>query len=236
VLCAVHQPNFFPYLGFFHKLLQSDVFVLYDTAVFSRTGFHNRNRIKTAHGVKWLTVPVHVHRGQAIREALISDAEAVGSHLRTLEVSYRRAAGFDEVYGELERAYAGCDSPRLAELNRRLLCAVCRMLGYRGNMVLACKLDLGPVSDASEALAQIVERVGGTAYLSGVGGHGYLDEAAFRRRGLDVVWQDFQHPVYDQLWGDFEPNLSVLDLLFNVGPDAARRLLESQPLAVTPAV
>ena len=130
------------------------MFVLYDTAVFSRTGLHNRNRIKTAHGVKWLTVPVHVHRGQAIREALVSDWEEVRSHMRTLEVSYRRAAGFDDVYSELERAYAGAVSPKLAELNHRLLDVVCRLLGYRGRVVLAGELDLDLGTNASEALAR----------------------------------------------------------------------------------
>jgi hypothetical protein len=231
VLCAVHQPNFFPYLGFFHKLLHSDVFVLYDTAVFSRTGFHNRNRVKTAHGVKWLTVPVHVHRGQAIREVLVSDEKEVRSHLRTLEVSYRRAACFDEVYGELQRAYAEGLSPKLVELNCRMLGAVCRLLGYNGRLLLASKLDIDQVGNASEVMARIVERAGGTTYLSGPGGHGYLDEAVFRARGLEVAWQEFEHPVYEQHWGGFEPNLSVLDLLFNVGPIVARRLLEAQPAA-----
>ncbi|HEV3022061.1 MAG TPA: WbqC family protein [Pirellulales bacterium] len=231
MLCAVHQPNFFPYLGFFHKLVHADVFVLYDTALYSRTGFHNRNRIKTAHGVKWLTVPVHVRRGQAIREALASDAEEVRSHLRTLEVNYRRAAFFDDVYPQLERAYAGAVPPTLVELNRRMFDAVCRMFGYCGRVVMTSELDIDLDLNASEALAAMVERVGATSYVSGPGGRGYLDEGVFRARGLEVVWQDFHHPIYDQLWGAFEPNLSVLDVLFNVGPSAARRLLQEAPLA-----
>ena len=228
MICAVHQPNFLPYLGFFDKLLQSDVFVLYDTAEFSRSGFHNRNRIKTSHGVTWLTVPVQLHRGQSIKDVPVADPDFRLAHSRSFRHHYGQSRFYEALAGGFERAYGNGPSGLLVDVNRRLLDHLCDLLGYSGRVVLASDLNLDRSKKSSEALAEMVAAVGASIYLSGPGGRDYLCETPFGERGVKVVWQDFHHPRYDQLWGEFVPNLSVADALFNLGPaELVRRLSPS---------
>jgi WbqC-like protein family len=229
MICAVHQPNFLPYLGFFDKLYHCDVFVLYDTAQFVKREFHNRNRIIGTHGEpQWLTVPVTVRFGQQIADVSIAgDGQPFrDQHLRTLEYAYGHSPGASQMIPAVAEAYGLHGTGSLVELNVDLLDRVVALLGGGPRRVLASELGIDPTLRSTDALVAIVQAVEADTYLSGAGGRGYLDENSFVAAGLNLAWQGFQHPVYPQRGPhDFVPNLSIVDGLCELGPQATAALL-----------
>ncbi len=219
MIVAIHQPNYLPYLGFFHKMALADCFVLYDTAQFSKNDFHNRNRIKTPRGSMWLTVPVVRQGRREIREVEIDTSRPwARRHWQAIHANLSRAPHFDSYDQELRRVFEG-SWDRLASLNERLASQLAAWFGIKTPIMRASELDIPTGLSPSRRLAAIAERVGGTEYLSGPGGVEYLDPSAFSE--IELLLQDFRHPEYPQLWGPFLPNLCALDLLCNVGDRAA---------------
>ncbi len=219
---AIVQSNYIPWKGYFDLIAAVDEFVLYDDMQFTRRDWRNRNQIKTPQGVAWLTVPVRVKGKyhQTIRETEIDGADWVSQHLRSLELNYRRAPHFDEVFGLVRPVYEKRHSS-LSALNRDLLELLCRYLGIptrlrdSGEFVLA--------DGKSERLADLCRQLGATEYVSGPAARDYLDESAFAALGIDVRWFDYSgYPAYPQLWGEFQHGVTVLDLLFNCGTEAPR--------------
>lgn len=223
-IVAIHQPNYLPYLGFFHKMLLSDTFVLYDIAQFSKNDFHNRNRIKTSSGSRWLTVPIRRAGLRPILEMEIDWKQPWDKrHAQTIQANYSRSALFPSYAAELESEYRTTETS-LAIFNERLIRFLARSIGLEPKFVRASDLRIPRGLTASERIAAIVKRARGESYLSGPAGPGYLDDRVFE--GIDLLLQDFHHPTYPQLWGSFLPNLSVLDLLLNVG-DKSKQILQT---------
>jgi hypothetical protein len=224
---VIHQPDYMPYAGFFHRLLQCDEFLLLDHVQYSRHGWHNRDKIKTPEGVKWITVPVQLKgKGlQSINDVALNDALPWrAEHLQQLRRCYGEAPGFDEVYPRVEELYR-YDGSSMVELNARILQWLMAALGLRVPVRLTS--SLAPEGRANEMLVDLLRKVGATTYLSGVGARDYFDPAPFDAAGIEVVWQRFEHPVYPQRWGEFVPELSILDMLFNCGIAGARAILET---------
>jgi hypothetical protein len=218
---VVLQPGYLPWLGFFDQVRRSDVFVLYDDVAFDKHGWRNRNRIKTATGPTWLTVPVrHKGRsGQAIHDVEIDNqTDWAAKHLASIEQAYARAPFRDrylpEVAALLRRPWS-----KLVELDIALTLAMCDWLGLAGNFHRASML--GIAGERSARLVALCGHFGADVYLSGNAAQDYLDVAQFTRAGIRVEWQDFHHPVYAQLHGPFLPFMSALDLILNAGPDGA---------------
>ena len=215
----IHQPDFIPWLGFFDRLAASDVYVVLDDVQLLRKGWHNRDRIKTRGGAMWLTVPVK-KKGkyhQTIGETGIdSGRDWRGKHLAALRANYAKAPNFDAVFPRLEAIYAK-GHERLLDLNMDLLGYCMEALGIKVRTVMAS--DFGVTTTGTARLVELVRDVGGDVYLSGTGAEAYLEEALFKDAGIRVAWQRFDHPVYPQLHGDFEPGLSAIDYLMNAaGP------------------
>ncbi len=230
-IVAIHQPNFIPWLGFFHKMSCADVFVLLDTVPFTKNSYQNRVRIKTAQGEQWLTVPVLTKGrfGQLTNEVEINSATAwQKTHLATLRTNYSRAPHMAEVMTWLEPLYNDTSS-LLATFNRGIIEVIHQRLGFHADLVLAS--SLGCSGAGSELLLRLVQAVGGDLYLSGPSGRSYLDLGLFEAAGIAVQFHDFRHPLYPQLFGDFVPGLSIIDLFMNVGVAASARYL-SQPAAL----
>ena len=218
---AILQSNYLPWKGYFDLMASVDEFVLYDDMQYTRRDWRNRNRIKTAAGLLWLSVPVMVKGRfeQTIRDTRIDGTDWVQRHWRALECSYRRAPAFDATAAWLEPLYR-CRWTHLSELNRALIEAVGARLGIATR--LSNSWDYALAEDRSERLAAICEQAGAQIYVSGPAARAYLDEAVFRRRGIAVEWFDYgPYREYPQLWGAFEHQVSIVDLLFNVGADAA---------------
>ena len=218
MIISGHQPNYLPWLGFFDKMLQSDVFIIEDCVQFERQGFTNRNKIKTFQGAKWLTVPVE-HSGGVlpINEVMIANKakpDWAKKHWMNLKHNYSRAPFLEKFSGFFEQTYKRRWS-RLVDLNMHLIRGLMRMLDINKPLIMASSLKVsGQKGDL--VLAQC-KALGATTLFSGVGARDYLDLQKFKEEGINVVFQDFRYPKYSQLAGEFVPNLSVVDYLFWTG-------------------
>lgn len=224
-IVAIHQPNYLPWLGFFAKAMDCDVLVIHDNIQFEKGGYTNRVRVKSSQGIQWLTQPVLMHGRayQQIREVLLAEADWPRKHLKFMQSSYGRAAYFRPYFGQLTQLLGtpGCD---LSACNERLIRWACTALQLGVVLIRASDLATNE-NDPTQRLIALVRAVGGDTYLSGSGGFAYQNVEAFERAGLRVVRSRSCFPEYQQLWGEFCPGLSIVDLLFNCGP-ASRSLLE----------
>jgi hypothetical protein len=224
---VIHQPDFAPYLGFFQRFLQADLYIALDHVQFvngtSRSWTH-RDKIKSPDGERWLTLSVKkMPRDTPINRIELSEtADWVGGNLNLLRQNYGRAPFFAEIMPSVEALYR--DPPRLlADFNLRSIEVLMDLLDVRVPWVRSSALD--PVGSKNSLLVDLLTKVGASRYLSGTGARDYLDPAAFASAGIDVIWQEFAHPVYPQLFEGFVPYLSTLDVLFNCGVTGARRLV-----------
>lgn len=230
IRAAIHQPNYLPWLGFFHKLLNCDVFVIYDTVQLPRgKSFVSRSAIKNSQGRCWLSVPVQGKSALAKIQDVQLDRSGVwiGKHLKTMEVSYRRAPYFSLYYPQIADVYSH-GYAKLSDLNTGLIKLLAGFLQGEAEIVLASELQTeGTMDGGLTGILSLCEAVGAAEYITGegAGSRRYMSDGAFGEKGIAVIWQKFTHPVYHQLWGEFIPRLSVLDLLFNYGPQARDILL-----------
>lgn len=226
---VIHQPDFLPHLAFFHRLLHANLFVILDTAQFvtgtSRSWMH-RDQIKTSSGKTWLSLSVQkTPRGTAINEILLSDkVDWRTANLNLVKQHYSHAPYFEEFWPELDKLYA-LRTNSMAEFNMASIKMLMDALGIDIDIVLASELNAGGKSN--ERLVNILQEVGASHYLSGVGARDYFEEAPYAQAGIEVLWQEFEHPVYDQLYGDFIPYLTSIDAIFNCGVEQTRELLRT---------
>jgi hypothetical protein len=217
MIVSIHQPQFMPWLGYFDKIHKCDTFVFLDTVQFKKNEFQNRNKIKTAQGWMWLTVPVSYKYPQHLDEVMINNVmDWRKKHLTSLTINYQRSTYFHTFFPDLKQFYTQ-HAETIAEINSESIIMLLKSLGVGKDTVFASALGDLP-DEPSERLAAICAAIGADTYLSGAGGKTYLDPKPFNSRGIKVVFQEFRHPVYPQLYGDFIPNLSLLDLIFNCGP------------------
>jgi hypothetical protein len=218
-VAAIHQPQYLPYLGFFHKIAHADVFVMLDDVQFQKNGLQNRNKIKSAQGWQWLTVPVEHDHDTKIQDVRVREPRWGRKHWNALQSNYGRAPHFtwaaDALRPVFERAWT-----HLCPLNTELTARVCELLGITTPRVFSS--ELSAEGEASERLASLCKAIGADAYLSGPGGRQYMDLQVFERAKIQVLWQEFVPPTYPQTFPDagFVENLSVVDALFDCGEQA----------------
>lgn len=214
---AVLQPGYLPWLGFFDQLRRSDVFVYYDDVQFDKQGWRNRNRIKTSQGVRWLTVPVS-HKGglaQKILDVEIDHATPwAKKHMASLYQSYAQAAYSGNYLPSLERVLGG-RWKYLVDLDMAVVELMRGWLGVDTPIYRSSQLGIGGARN--QRLLNLCKHFGATVYLSGNAAKSYLDVELFADQGITVHWQDYAHPTYRQLHGEFVPYLSALDMLLNMG-------------------
>jgi len=212
---AIHQPQYLPWLGYFDKIDQADCFVLLDDVQFKKNEWQNRNKIKTAAGWQWLTVPVLHRFPQRICEVRINQTDPWSrKHLQALTSNYSSAPFFDLHRTFFEEIYAR-EWTLLVDLNVAAITYLAEALGIRTKLVLASSLPVPAELEATDRLIAICQAVGANTYLSGVGGREYLDLAPFEEAGIGVLFQAFQTRSYPQRFGAFVADLSIVDLLFN---------------------
>lgn len=232
---AIHQPNFLPWLGYFDKIAQADVFVFLDNVPLQRTGGSYVNRVEMIVSGRrnWATVPVA--RDAVLRDR-IADARIGGDRRwrrklgKSIEQSYAAAPFFAETMPLVAEILANEDE-RLASFNIKAITRLCRALGLRTPCVTASGLDAP--GTATDLLISIVRAVGGTCYLAGGGAAGYQQDEKFAEAGLMLRYQRFRHPLYPQASSpEFTAGLSIVDALMNCGIAGVARLLADarQPL------
>jgi len=218
---AILQSNYIPWRGYFDLIAFVDEFIIYDDMQYTKRDWRNRNRIKTSQGLQWLTVPVQVKGRfhQKIRETLIDGTDWARAHWHALELNYGASPHFAEIVDWLAPIYLEEQYTNLSLLNRRLLEAVCGFLGIETQLTNSWDYELA--EDKSVRLASLCNQAGATEYVSGPLARAYLDERVFNELGTQVTWFDYDgYRDYQQLWGAFEPAVSILDLIFNVGAEA----------------
>jgi hypothetical protein len=221
---AIIQSCYIPWKGYFDLINAADEFVLYDDVQYTTNDWRNRNRIKTPQGTQWLTIPIARRLGQRIDEARVADPRWAAKHWRTLTQNYARAEWFGRYRALFEPIYEELASePLLSRINRRLLDAVCEELGI--TTPLRWSSEYEAAGEGSARVLALCLEVGATRYLSGPRGRDYIDEAAFADAGVEIEYVDYDgYHEYPQLHPPFDHHVTVLDLLFNVGPEAGRYL------------
>jgi hypothetical protein len=226
VIVSVNQPAYLPWLGYFERIARSDLHVVLDHVQFEKGSFVNRNKVRTAAGWTWLSVPVRTNGrfGALPIDGLeIDDATSwARKHWETLRQSYRRTPYFaeDEAFfaSVYERAW-----PRLAPLCDAITNHLLGRFGITTPIVSSS--ELAPEGAKDELVLDLCRKTGATTYLSGALGRDYLREERFAEHGIEVVYQDYRHPTYPQAHGGFEPFMAGVDLLFNCGPASGAILL-----------
>jgi hypothetical protein len=225
---TIHQPQFLPWLGYLDKIDQAELFILLDTVQFKKNEWQNRNRIRTANGWQWLTVPVLQRFGQRIDEVVINPTVAwKAQHLRALEIHYARAPYRDRYLLQLRELYFA-PWRRLSDLNK----ATVRWLldAYGITTPVRSAADYVARDEPTDRLIDLCRAVGATCYLAGPGAESYINKPRFESSGIRLEIQLFQHPIYRQVYEPFEPNLSALDLLFMQGPNALMALRQAHSM------
>jgi hypothetical protein len=218
MIAGIHQPNYIPWSGYFYKIAKSDVFIFLDNVPYTKNSFINRNKIKTQHGEAWMTISVLTkgRYGQMINEVKINNNVPWGKiHWKTIEANYAKAPYFKEYKHLFEDIYQK-NWEKLIELNEALIKLICDILCIK-NIKFIRASELGVSGRNTELLINICKATGADSYFSGSGGKKYMEEESFEKEGVKLKYSEFQHPTYDQLWGNFSPNLSVIDLIFNKG-------------------
>lgn len=224
MIVAIHQPEFCPWLGFFHKMYLSDTFVFLDSVQFEKNNWQNRNRIMLSGKPGWLTMPIKKH----LLDTKIKDIEidwqsgnVVKNHLNSIRFNYCKCKFFNELFPFLEELYS--KHPKyLANFNLEFIKFISLKLGINKKLVLASELGLlADLKGGTEVTLNIVKKLKGDVYLSGSGAKTYLIPERYLEENILLKFQEFNHPEYFQRGTDsFVSNLSILDLYFNHGPES----------------
>jgi hypothetical protein len=229
MVLTAHQPVYLPWLGLFHKISLADTFVSFNRVQYLPKDWNNRNRIKTRTGPVWLTVPVLTkgHRFKGIDEIEIDNRSPwQRKHWRTLEHSYGKAPYFAKYSSFFEDIYSR-EWTHLAALNDEMLRWFLAALGI--NVEFTRASDHHFTGTKGALVLDMCRTLGAERYIFGALGREYADVEPFTEAGIEVVFQDYEHPTYPQLYGGFEPYLSVVDLLFNCGEESLEILRSGQP-------
>lgn len=228
---AIHQPNYIPWLGFFYKMAECDLFIFLDTIQYPRgRSFAARNRIKTPNGSIFLTIPVHIpkgHEGKVLyTDIQLQDEGWKEKHLKTLLLNYKRAPYFEEIYqiykSQINRYV------NLVDLNIGLISAFADYLNITTKTLRLSEI-LKEFGQKTQLIIDICKKCNTNEYLSGTGGgRDYNNEEQLNQHGIQLIYSEFSHPQYPQLWDDFESHLSIIDLLFNCGKSSINILLQKK--------
>ncbi|HEX3559061.1 MAG TPA: WbqC family protein [Pyrinomonadaceae bacterium] len=220
---AIVQSNYIPWKGYFDLINLVDEFILFDDMQYTRRDWRNRNVIKSPNGLTWLTIPVQVKGKyfQKIKDTVISDPEWNRNHWKSIVHGYNKARYFSAYREPFEDLYLGIDESFLSRINYRFLTLICRLLGIETK--ISWSMDYHLAEGKTERLVDLCKRAGAQEYISGPAAGDYIDESLFRREGIALRYMDYSgYPEYDQLFPPFEHGVSILDLIFNEGPDATR--------------
>ena len=217
---AVLQSNYLPWKGYFDIANDVDLFVFYDDVQYTKNDWRNRNRIKTPQGMQWLTIPVGPSDKRLICEVTLPQSRWQAEHWKTLTQHYRKCPYFLRYRGLFDDLYLGQGWTSLSELNQTLIRTIAvDILGVRTGF--ASSQDYLPAGRKLDRLLDLLTRAGAGTYVSGPAGKGYIDPQRLAQAAIELRWKDYAgYPAYPQRYPPFEHGVSVLDLIFNTGPDA----------------
>ena len=227
MILTAHQPVYLPWLGLFHKISLADKFVYFDEVQYLPKDWMNRNKIKTNSGELWLTVPV-LRKGY--RELKTNEIKINNSinwqkkHFETIKNNYRKGEFFSDYVDLFEEVYSKSWT-YLSELNEYMLKWFLKELKIDVNFVRASEQNF--VGTKSNLVLDMAKKLNANTYIFGKLGKDYANEKDFQKNNIKIIFQDYKHPIYSQLHGEFIENLSIIDLLINHGPDSFKILISN---------
>ena len=226
MILSVHQPNFIPWIGYFHKIASSDIFILLDQVQYPRgKSVANRNKIKTINGVVELVVPISKPKGNEgkinYNELTFADPEWYVKILKTIYYSYSKSPYFTEVYVWIERLF---QMTNFCEMNVRFIEELIHKLGVKTILKRQSEFNFDAQLKNNDLILSLCKVNHATVYLSGTGAKAYNNSELYTANLIELTYTDFTHPTYPQQFGPFESHLSMLDVLFNLGFEQTSKL------------
>jgi len=223
--CVILQPSYIPWRGYFHQMQKADLFVFYDDVQYDSRGWRNRNRILTPNGSSWITIPIDRNRFKShkslINEVYISwEKRWNEAHLRQIENYYSKAPFYSNYRDLLDEIYS-MRMEKLADFTIETTILLARELGI-GDTRFIRSSEFNLEGSKTDRLLMLLKQVGATHYISGPSAKAYMDEEKFDEAGITFEYMNYDYPEYPQLYSTFDPQVTTLDLLFMVGPDAGR--------------
>lgn len=224
MILTAHQPGYLPWLGLFHKIALSELFCFFDIAQYQTKEFDNRNKIKTNTGSLLLTVPVESkdHFEKKLCDIKIINNGWNKKHIKSIQLAYQKAKFFKDYFDQIE-AILSKNHIYLADLNIEIISFCLKSLHIDVPLVKASDYDFK--GQKSDLVLDMCMKLNATDYIFGAQGVNYADAKSFQDKGINIYFQNYAHPKYQQLHGDFESYMSVIDLLFNEGSESLKILL-----------
>lgn len=217
---VVLQSNYIPWKGYFDLIHDADLFIFHDDLQYTKNDWRNRNKIKTPRGAEWITIPVGTDEHRLICEVEMKDYTWQAKHWRMIQQHYGKCPYFSHYKSFFERVYQGCRWTNLSELNQYLIRSIARDLLNIATEFRDSR-EFSPRGMKLDRLLDLLIKNGADRYVSGPAAKDYIDPARFAEAGIELVWKDYSgYPEYPQRYPPFEHGVSILDLFFNVGPDA----------------
>jgi len=220
---AILQSNYIPWKGYFDMINMVDEFILYDDMQYTRRDWRNRNKIKTPNGLIWLTIPVEVKGKyfQKISETKVNEKDWAKKHWQSITHNYSKSKYFKEYKDVFEELYLNCHEEYLSQINYKFIVAINKILGIKTKIRWSSEFKL--VDGQTEKLLGICKDCDTDIYLSGPAAKDYFDEELARKENIKVEWMDYSgYKEYEQLHSHFEHGVTILDLIFNEGPNATK--------------
>lgn len=230
MILSAHQPNYLPYIGFFHKVGNCDIFAIWDTVQFVKRGpfgWQHRNRIRTKDGWIWLTVPILTkskYKQLIIDTYINNDIHWQRKHWHSIYLNYHKARYFNKYRDFFEEFYKK-RWDKLADLSENAIYYIVGKLSIKTKIIKCSSLRLN--SHGTDLIIDVCKKTGADMFLSGKHGRDYLDEEKFRENNIKLIYQDFEHPRYKQFYEPFIENMSIIDLLFNEGENSVKIFTET---------
>ena len=218
---AILQSNYIPWKGYFDIIGSVDEFIFYDEMQYTKNDWRNRNKIKSPQGAQWISIPIitkgHLTNGLKIIDAKVVNGKWAISHWNTIKQFYKKSPYFKQYADLFEKLYKDCEQEELlCEINYKFIFAIIKILGIKTK--ISFSQDYGLIEGKTERLVDLVQKVGGTEYISGPAAKDYINEELFKKAGIKLTWMDYSgYPEYPQLYPPFEHGVSILDLIFKCG-------------------
>ncbi|MFT5387697.1 MAG: hypothetical protein ACI9F2_000494 [Lysobacterales bacterium] len=231
MIVTIHQPQYLPWFGYFDKADRADVFILLDDVQFKKNDWQNRNRIRTSNGEAWLSIPIVKESKQAICHTNINNkTDWKSNHLKTLVMNYTKAPYFKDYITYFEDIFSK-EWISLSKLNITLFKQIVTWLGITTQIVKSSDYQVS--TDQTMRLVELCQEFKSNTYLAGADGETYMDINRFKENNITIETQNYEHPIYTQLWtqgnsDNFISHMSIIDLLFNHGPDSLNILRGSK--------
>jgi len=224
--CVILQPSYIPWRGYFHQIFKADVFVFYDDVQYDKNGWRNRNLIKTAQGLQWLTIPVKtkgiISENIPINQTPVAwDKPWNAHHWRGIQFAYKKSPFFNKFVEYFSDVYSR-KPDFLSEFTIQTTIEISNLLGIKATNFLKSS-ELGNLTgEKTDRLIEILNIVGADHYISGPAAREYIEKEKFEKAGIELEYMNYEYPEYPQLYPPFEPKVSIIDLLFMTGPEALK--------------